>query len=904
MASEQPNNKKEYIRIPKDDHRSIADREYEHQIAWWMKQEAKQPLPDEWATLMDEDEEAFIKQVMEKAFWSLIMSYYDQEERRHIDVMNHSEQRRVDGSWIWTLYLTPHPVAKKAFLAIMQYYSGQQIRNLEKSRWYVSKYHLHTYTGEYCLIPAHPAFFRYMKAVYKLSELKRDTHTWGVLAARFDYDGSSFGMSDPHSSKWTRVYDKGTRNYLRRRSWRTLRSLGEQGSSDYVKLATELLLSYKDTMGRYSRVYDIDNKEYTYSYQKNTLHLWLMNHVLYSNSKRFALRKGRTWKPVTIADLAKSAPFEREEAFPELWDQAPDQVLRLFLESHCTPVIQFAGRALLLAHPNMVETIQDKDLQQMIKGYSSAHREFATRLWLQRITNQSNWFPAWLEFVQGQTGEVVSIAKEFLVHKLENLSVLEKKDVVMSILKRIPHPEASTTEIYTYQELLQGSLSSVMVTLTLDQQKAIVQELLQGLEHSGLYTIQIELIEQLLRNQFQSTLQHFSSLEVITSFAKAQMVSLQRLAGEMLLAIPTEQITFTAHEILPLFEKPEHSVYAEELPNMVREFIQRNYAYLQIDVSWIVEFVSISGEEHRVFVTQFLTDHFLEMLPSLKQLVTTLWERMMDENQPQDVRDYIRDHLLGSLYFSELLDTPLEQMLLLINHTDSHYQQLGTRIYLASHQSVDSLSFLELKELAHCKIASVRGSARELMDSDSDSAHMSTDWLVNLVETDWVDTREWIFHKLQSYSSEQITPDLIYGLLDTARKDIQQFAMDLVEKHRARLDQRELLLRASESTDLVVHEFALELADQVSWDVEMVEKLDVFFRTILFRVNSGRNAKRKALDLLLHLSQETEELALQIAPLLADVASNGTKVDFEKILFALAKIQVRFPAVSSPLQLV
>lgn len=901
MASDQKQSKKEYTPIPKDDHRSIADREYQHQIAWWLKQESKQPLPDEWMTLMEEDEEKFIDLVKQKAYWSLITRYYDYTERRYIDLMKYSERERVDGSWIWTLYLTPHPAAKKAFLAIMALYTYQDIRDIRgRNSYYISDYHLQSYTGEYRLIPFHPSYFRYVKAIYKLAELKKDAETWGSLSARFDYDGGPSSMRDPQSDKWVVVYDRETRNYLRRRSWRTLQKLGEQGSADYVRLATELLLSYKDSSHRYSKVYDFENKESTYG--RNTLHLWLMNHVLYANSKRFLLRKGRAWKLATIADFTKPAPYEREEAFPKLWDQAPDQLLRLVLEGQCTPVIQFAGRALILSHPETLATLKDRRLKQMMNERSQARREFATQVWLQRITDQEDWLPLWLEFVKGQRGDILAIAKEFLLHKIEGLSLSEKQAVLVGILHRIPQAELPITEIVLYKELLQGSLSSVIPTLQLDEQKILVRTLIEVLYQTGLQFEQIELIEGLLRNQFQSTLQHFTSLEIVTGFAKTSLVSLQRLAGEMLLAIPADQISFTAHEILFLLEKPAHGVYAEELPGMVREFIRKNYAYLQIDVAWIVDFASISDEEHRVFVTQFLTDRFLEMLPSLKQLVPALWERMMDEDQPEDVRNYIRDHLIGSLYFSELLDTPLEQMLRLINHTDSGYQQLGARIFQMANLPAEALSFLELKELAHSKIASVRATARQMVESQP--ARMTTDWIVNLVETDWDDTREWMFNKLQTFQSEQITPDLIYGLLDTARKDIQQFAMSLVEKHCSRLDQRELLLRASESTDLVVHEFALSLADQVKWEVEMLEKLDVFFRTVLFRVNSGRKAKRMALDLLLRLALEEESFAIQIVPLLGDLASNGTKVDFEKILFTLAKIQVRFPAVPSPIQLV
>jgi hypothetical protein len=139
--------------------------------------------------------------------------------------------------------------------------------------------------------------------------------------------------------------------------------------------------------------------------------------------------------------------------------------------------------------------------------------------------------------------------------------------------------------------------------------------------------------------------------------------------------------------------------------------------------------------------------------------------------------------------------------------------------------------------------------------------------------------------------------------LDTARRDIRALAMELIDRHLTRLDLTELMMRASESPYLEVQEFALALGDQLTWTAQRMTELELFFRTVFFRVHQGRRAKNMAFALLERLALEKQECAEAMVPLLNDMVRNFGRQDFERIVHLLTQIQMRYPHIQTPLTL-
>ncbi|WP_028103055.1 hypothetical protein [Pseudoduganella violaceinigra] len=190
--------------------------------------------------------------------------------------------------------------------------------------------------------------FRAVRHIYKAAEMAGDAELFGLIQQRFDTEHHTSGSQWVYVRRaYTKFAEEGTRpdsqvayglrtrDYLRRRGWRTLRRLGEDADPSYVTMALGVLAAMDDSDAgqadaRRGHFYD------RYSH-------WLMfNRLLRAHGDWLSNRSGTSWyQPQRIQ------PDERrQEAFPELWDAQPRALLSLMQQSRCAGVHAFAARAL------------------------------------------------------------------------------------------------------------------------------------------------------------------------------------------------------------------------------------------------------------------------------------------------------------------------------------------------------------------------------------------------------------------------------------------------------------------------------------------------------------------------------------------------------------------------------
>jgi hypothetical protein len=831
---------------PKD-FRTLAGCECANKIPWWEKKEPRRPLPEDLQKMLEANDPRFIEELQKFAYRFSRQSYYDEEQNRYIWV-DWNEYRKRDGSWLWTMYCLDHPLARKGLIELLSFRTKESMKNILNLTYSWGLDYTFQVKKKYTFVPTRdPAFYRYLKGMFKSAEKNRDLEIWKLLAYRFDVE---IGESSMWNGPSERYYKPNTRHYLRRRAWRFLRHLGQQASSDYVKYATELLLLYQgNENGIRKRYFPEHNRSiYLEPFQS----YWIFNHILYHNSPRMRCVGSESWK-ILDPNVYKSALLDvREEAFPELWDQAPEMLLRLLHEGKVNPVIHFASRALKQGNPQFIEKLSNEQLYVWLKDLLSARREFAAEVLLSRLDAKNPEFEIWFSFATNPDLGIREKAKEFVEKNAANWSRESLRYWVEQFLIKIQQ---------------ENSLPS-----------GVIQDFVY-----------------LLQTAFQPVLELYASIDLIQKVADTEYPVLQELAVTLLENLDPDQHPFTGHDLLPLLVHKNQAIREE-----ARLLLNKHFVKLQLDVDFLVQLATIPGEENQVFATQFFADRILWLVPFLPELIRRLWAKMISSETPEEVRDYLIRDLMGSLFFHELLDTPLEKVVQLMNSDKTDLQDFGARLLRAINPDPKQLTFDQLLMMAHCQIAAAREHAREMIIKVRE--RITSDWLINLAETDWDDTREWALKYIETLSSGEIDPELIFGLLDTARKDIQSFAMRLVNTHRYRLDPHELMLRAAESPYLHVQEYALEIAEQIEWDAETFDRLELFFRTILFRVNQGRKEKNRALRLLLHLAEHGDQaLAERIGKLLSDVARNGGKRDFELILMTLTRLQTRYPEIQTPL---
>ena len=127
-----------------------------------------------------------------------------------------------------------------------------------------------------------------LRALTWAAEIRRDGELFALLARRFEIGAAR--SRDPL-------------NYFRRRTARTLRRLGSIGSPDYVKLASELLLQYRDSNAE-------EVRRTPYGTWDAFARYHALNYVLYGNSPRYerAGHRAATWRCRNEYEPGQPAP--------------------------------------------------------------------------------------------------------------------------------------------------------------------------------------------------------------------------------------------------------------------------------------------------------------------------------------------------------------------------------------------------------------------------------------------------------------------------------------------------------------------------------------------------------------------------------------------------------------------
>ncbi len=263
--------------------------------------------------------------------------------------------------------------------------------------------------------PLEPNYFKYIRHIFKAAEYRQDGEVFGIIAYRFELGKAMFRHNywgvyhpkvgylhkfDSRYNSETRRYEhietsqfieemrspnarlscgNKTHQYLKQRVWRTLKQLGEDGNIQYVDMAVEILLNYTDSHARevkkssYNRYERVNGR-----YQRRTwevtwdsfAHYLTFNHILYENSPRYIFKPNtQAWRCREGYKPGDAEPTVREEAFPQLWEQKPEALLRLLLESNCHPVHQFAVKVLRACQEFLAGIEIGKIIQLLNKPY-------------------------------------------------------------------------------------------------------------------------------------------------------------------------------------------------------------------------------------------------------------------------------------------------------------------------------------------------------------------------------------------------------------------------------------------------------------------------------------------------------------------------------------------------------
>ncbi|HYE18848.1 MAG TPA: HEAT repeat domain-containing protein [Tepidisphaeraceae bacterium] len=204
-----------------------------------------------------------------------------------------------------------------------------------------------------------PFAWRYVKSVLKRALLRDDFRTFGWLIHEIETRGRvtrgqrhSVKSGYDGADRLTLIFGVRTRDYLRRATWRHLRTIAAHRPHLYSAAAAEALIHYAPT--------DAEPPRKRYGAYASA---YLFNRILFAGGDRleligmkFRLRKGTALTPPAGA---------REESFPALWDAYPQAFVRVLAAARTVEAQTFA-RAGVARHPGVMSAASIDDLIGML----------------------------------------------------------------------------------------------------------------------------------------------------------------------------------------------------------------------------------------------------------------------------------------------------------------------------------------------------------------------------------------------------------------------------------------------------------------------------------------------------------------------------------------------------------
>ena len=757
-------------------------------------------------------------------------------------------------------------------------------------------------------IPLQVGSFRHVRHLLKMAEVRGDAEVFGLIAHRVEKTPAAFGSRRNMylGGRWTDVakelkrpdsrlaFSSSTRDYLRRRAFRSLRRLAEAGDAlGYVKMAVGVLLPFSDADGQEVKT----ATRYSYSTRKNKVTRWdrfaayhAFNAILYGgNSPRYEPRvRGATWRCRANYKPGDPAPASREEAFPKIWDQVPMGLMHLLSESTCTLVHEFAVRAIR----DNKEFLGALDVDGIVMLLERPF-EVTAQLGFELARARYDADQPDLALVAAVANCAVPAARKLAHGWIDNnrARFAEAHDLLIALL----FSAHADTRAYA-RVLLQG------VPLPAAAASALIGRVVAGLlalpNTPAAGEVAADVGETLMR-AFARPLRGIG-LGVVVDLVAHPLEGVQLLAANILLNHDTRPEDLPEQLVAALAVESKHAA--------VRSLGIRLFGELPDGVL-----------VHRgALMLAFLTSAHVDQRDAIRPVVQRLAAR-----DPAFAAAIVAP-LIGALLVKEahegvhsfvlrLLKTDLEQglgavdkdlVMRLLRAKASAAQELGG-ILLARNVDPDSLDVGEVARLASHEILAVRQAAWSFFERNVARIVRELPQAIKILDAKWDDSRAFAFGFFRErLQPGDFPPDVLVAIADSVRADVQAFGREMITRCFQEEHGLDYLRRLSEHPSADVQLFATNYLERyAAGSIERLRELVPYFLGVLSRVNRGRVAKARVFRFLTTEAEKSPEAAQLVAELMTRQSLTMAIGDRAASVVAMVEVRQRFGDVPLPIEI-
>lgn len=673
--------------------------------------------------------------------------------------------------------------------------------------------------------PFQPNYFHCIRRIFKIAEYRCDAEVFAILAYRFERTPGNFNNDLP-SYSWDEeqgkyladkrriysdeqqqdepsfVYSYQTQQYLRRRVWRTLKALAQSRGADYINMATAVLLEYSDTHTPPAIRSSFDKWDH---YQRQVKYPWdaytdylAFNHILYTNSHRYEFNY-KTWRRRKGISASFVETDVREEAFPELWQQHPEALLKLLINSKSYLVINFAVNVLR----DCKDFCASLNINTIIELVYSKHQViavFAFELALQRLN-------------QDKPNQKLIL---FLTNRLLPNTDKTTFDILDDSLKnKIGVIIALAISKYTLsRKFVQSLLNVYLFNKTINQIifDGIISKLLEFANHQKEAA---QGVIDILIQHFQMQL-HKLDLDIVINLLTHPILEIKEFAS---LVLFNHEIRDT-HEFIRCNNfKLNFSLNLVKL-NFLQLQLRNAGEAAQQELDMIVNLTIRSAPKTRKVIKQIITD-FITNNPQLGvQLSLELCQALLTEEYQKDLCKYLINILEDNLSnYQQYINK--ETVFELLSSKSNDVFMYAASLWKNNFVSwIDELSKDEVLQLIHHKQWFVGNIATNLLLDNLDSfksESLQINILIQLLQSGWIDKS--VFRKLEAkFNVNQLADNLstrdIIKLFRNSDREVWEKAKEIFLKILHRLSNEDDMLEAVkllESHYNDTREFALDI---------------------------------------------------------------------------------------------
>ena len=765
--------------------------------------------------------------------------------------------------------------------------------------------------------PLEPNYFQRLRHIFKAAELRCDGEVYGILARRFEkvrgnvnsktwsfryelvkgsgwryqYKPKENPMAGPNA---TMAYSHATRLYMRKRVWRTLQRLGETGmASDYVRLATGVLAAFHDDDAeqpfesvrvRYGRNWQYETVPVCY----DRIHCyWALSHVLYGNSRRYHFEQNiHQLESYRDANTPLAAPTEREEAFPQLWDQVPKALLHLLDESRLLEVHQFAVKALRSSR----EFCNELDIPALLMLLRAPY-EVTVELGFELAVTRYDATNPDRELVQALADCGYQRGREQACKWIDLQRNLFLSDT--SFAAALAAASHQDTRLFAREALK-------LVTFDEPSVQALIARLVAVLQPLGEDETQRAIdVCQTLREVFGDRMRRVGP-DVIRDLLAHPLTPVQQFAGDLLLNHETLAANPPVEVLRKLLEANHESVRSigvrivSGLPDDV----------LARSIDLLLMLVRSEHEDVRANIRPTILrlassdPHFGRNIAA--RLVEALLVPGAPEGVPTATAALLRDDL--RTYLDEI---SAEMVWKLLQSRSAPAQEIGG-VLLTTNVDGSSISVPQIVQLASHDVLAVREASWQMCRQQLPRLKQEIDQAARIIDADWEDSRRFAFELFREhFTADDFPTDVLVSMCDSVRADVQQFGRDLVTRFFRETDGPEYLQRLSEHPSVSMQQFTSNYLDRYAANGhERLAELENYFRSVLSRVNQGRVAKDRVFRLFERELEKSPEHAKAIAAVIARQSATAAIGDKARTIELMVTIRKRYPYIDVPLEII